>query len=91
MIERNESIVRNVSKDEWKNKDIVQCIFDENDDECNLKPGTIADLAMVRTNKSNSFRRFPLLIEPHSSFEMEVMFQFTVASGLHKTFYDCEH
>jgi len=46
MVERNESLIIGVSKDEWKKKDIVQCIFDEKDDECNLKPGSKADLAM---------------------------------------------
>ena len=51
MVERNESIVRNVTKEEWKHKDIVECIYNENDDECNLKPGTIADLAMVSMNE----------------------------------------
>ena len=50
MVERNESIVRNVTKEEWKHKDIVKCIYNEDDDECNLKPGTIADLAMVSMN-----------------------------------------
>ena len=48
MVQRNDSIVRNVSKEEWRTKDIVECIFDDNDSECNLKPGTLADLAMVR-------------------------------------------
>ena len=48
MVARNESIVIGVSKAEWKNKDIVRCIFDDEDDECNLKPGSKADLAMVR-------------------------------------------
>ena len=48
MVQRNDSIVRNVSKEEWRTKDIVECIFDDTDSECNLKPGTLADLAMVR-------------------------------------------
>ena len=48
MVQRNDSIVRNVSKEEWRTKDIVECIFDDTDTECNLKPGTLADLAMVR-------------------------------------------
>lgn len=47
MVLRNESIVQGVSKQQWRNKDIVACILDENDDECNFKPGTKADLAMV--------------------------------------------
>jgi hypothetical protein len=48
MVQRNDSIVRNVSKEEWRTKDIVECIFDDTDSECNLQPGTLADLAMVR-------------------------------------------
>lgn len=51
MVQRNESIVNGVSKDEWLNKDIVSCIFDEADDECNLKKGSKADLAMVTHNQ----------------------------------------
>ena len=47
MVKRNDSIVKGQTKEEWIKKDIVNCIYDENDDECNLKPGSTADLAMV--------------------------------------------
>jgi len=46
MVKRNDSIVKGQTKEEWIKKDIVNCIYDENDDECNLKPGSTADLAM---------------------------------------------
>ena len=48
MVARNESIIQGVTKEQWVSKDIVTCIFDENDEECNLKSGAISDLAMVR-------------------------------------------
>jgi len=46
MVQRNDSIVRGVTKEVWRTKDIVECIFDDTDSECNLQPGTLADLAM---------------------------------------------
>ena len=49
MVKRNDSIVRGKTKEEWLKKNILDCIYDEFDDECNLKPGTKADLAMVIT------------------------------------------
>ena len=47
MVKRNDSIIKGQTKEEWIKKDIVDCIYDKNDDECNLKPGSTADLAMV--------------------------------------------
>ena len=58
MVQRNDSIVRNVSKEEWRTKDIVECIFDDTDSECNLKPGTLADLAMVRNEILPTYLHF---------------------------------
>ena len=45
---KNDTMVLGLTKKQWKNKDIEDCIFDDLDDECNLFPGTIADLSIVR-------------------------------------------
>ena len=47
MVKRNDSIIRGQTKEQWLSKNIVDCINDETDDECNLNPGSKADLAMV--------------------------------------------
>lgn len=55
MVQRNDSIVRGVTKEVWRTKDIVECIFDDTDSECNLQPGTLADLAMVTIEILSNF------------------------------------
>ena len=44
---KNDSTVVGLSKEEWRNKDILECIYDDFDNECNLKPGSMADLSIV--------------------------------------------
>ena len=48
---KNDSTVFGLSKEEWKSKDIVDCIFDDSDEECNLIPNTVADLSIVSIKK----------------------------------------
>ena len=47
LVAKNDSTVFGLSKEEWKSKDIVDCIFDDSDEECNLIPNTVADLSIV--------------------------------------------
>ena len=49
LVAKNDSTVFGLSKEEWKSKDIVDCIFDDSDEECNLIPNTVADLSIVST------------------------------------------
>ena len=57
LLAKNDSTVVGLSKEEWKDKDILECIYDDFDNECNLKPGSLADLSIVskitkRTNET---------------------------------------
>ena len=47
LMAKNDSTVVGLSKEEWRNKDILECIYDDFDNECNLKPGSLADLSIV--------------------------------------------
>jgi hypothetical protein len=47
LVKINDPTVNGLTKEEWVNKPIEDCIDDETDPECNYVAGTKADLSMV--------------------------------------------
>ncbi len=59
----NSSVVDGYSKDEWRRKDINDCILDGVDPECQFQTGTEADLSTVSTTKNTTKEGFLKICE----------------------------
>lgn len=58
---KSDLTVQGLTKDQWMDKDIVECINDPGDPECNLEPGSMNDLAIVSYNQVESKIRIGII------------------------------